>query len=272
MVPRKSSEVLVNQAVELILQGGSYLDGFRVNLGDNVGDKDVGNNIDNVDKKDVNIVEEIYGLNRLDGIDSNKENKDDSNRRRNVRILDIGTGSGCLLLSTLEKIDRIKKTSDFTPNSLSLYGVGVDISEGALEVASKNASFLGLKNQACFSILDFANLSDLVAIKSDNDVSENIDVHDVTINSIANPNPSLDHYPNPDPNPSPGPNPSPNPNIDITPSRPEGPFDIIICNPPYSSKREVNRLSIGKVRVRMFRVRMFRVRIVRVKIVRVRNA
>lgn len=48
-----------------------------------------------------------------------------------LRILDFGTGSGCLLLSLLHELP-------------SATGVGVDISEAALEVARQNAQRLGL--------------------------------------------------------------------------------------------------------------------------------
>jgi release factor glutamine methyltransferase len=53
------------------------------------------------------------------------------------RILDLGTGSGCLLLSLLHQL----------PGST---GVGVDISEAALQVARQNASRLGLETRARF--------------------------------------------------------------------------------------------------------------------------
>jgi release factor glutamine methyltransferase len=52
-----------------------------------------------------------------------------------LRILDLGTGSGCLLLSTLGEY----------PNAS---GVGVDASEAALAVATKNAAALGLGTRA----------------------------------------------------------------------------------------------------------------------------
>jgi len=52
-------------------------------------------------------------------------------------ILDLGTGSGCILLSLLAEIE------DAT-------GVGLDVSVEALEIARKNASSLGLGDQAAF--------------------------------------------------------------------------------------------------------------------------
>jgi len=52
-------------------------------------------------------------------------------------ILDIGTGSGCLLLALLENFE--------TAN-----GIGIDISEDAIVIAKRNADRLGLRNRAGF--------------------------------------------------------------------------------------------------------------------------
>ncbi len=52
-----------------------------------------------------------------------------------LRILDLGTGSGCLLLSALGEY----------PNAS---GVGVDVSEAALAVAAQNVAALGLGTRA----------------------------------------------------------------------------------------------------------------------------
>jgi len=61
-------------------------------------------------------------------------------------VLDLGTGSGCILLSLLAK-------------NLSAQGLGVDISEAAIAVARKNAKNLHLKNRANFSISNwFSNV------------------------------------------------------------------------------------------------------------------
>ncbi len=65
-----------------------------------------------------------------------------ADKQRELRILDLGTGTGCLLLSLL---------SEF-PNS---WGLGVDVSEAALLVAEKNASRLGLAGRAAFVISDW---------------------------------------------------------------------------------------------------------------------
>jgi release factor glutamine methyltransferase len=53
---------------------------------------------------------------------------------RPLRILDIGTGSGCLLLTLLAEL----------PGST---GVGTDISQAALHAAAENASLLGLADR-----------------------------------------------------------------------------------------------------------------------------
>ncbi len=58
-------------------------------------------------------------------------------RAKKLRILDLGTGTGCLLLSALSEY----------PLST---GVGVDISEEALAVARENAQALGLSSRAEF--------------------------------------------------------------------------------------------------------------------------
>lgn len=58
-------------------------------------------------------------------------------RLRPLRILDLGTGSGCLLLALL---------SEF-PNAS---GIGADISPGALDVARANAARLGFASRAQF--------------------------------------------------------------------------------------------------------------------------
>jgi release factor glutamine methyltransferase len=60
-------------------------------------------------------------------------------------ILDLGTGSGCLLISLLTEF----------PNAT---GVGVDISPEALVIAARNAGRLGVAGRARFVRGDFANL------------------------------------------------------------------------------------------------------------------
>ncbi len=60
-----------------------------------------------------------------------------------TRVLDLGTGSGCLLLSVLSE----------HPNAT---GIGVDTSAEALEIARCNAERLGLANRARFVMGDWA--------------------------------------------------------------------------------------------------------------------
>ena len=58
-------------------------------------------------------------------------------KNKNLNILDIGTGSGCILLSILSEIKGAK-------------GIGVDISKKAIDVAKKNSIKLGLKKRVKF--------------------------------------------------------------------------------------------------------------------------
>lgn len=60
-----------------------------------------------------------------------------------LRILDLGTGSGCLLLALLTELPLAS-------------GVGVDISPAALAVARDNAAALGLAPRAAFVCADWA--------------------------------------------------------------------------------------------------------------------
>ncbi len=59
------------------------------------------------------------------------------------RILDFGTGTGCLLLSALSEF----KTA---------FGVGLDISPPAAALAAGNARVLGLANRSAFAVSDWA--------------------------------------------------------------------------------------------------------------------
>ena len=63
-------------------------------------------------------------------------------------ILDLGTGSGCLLLSLLREFENAR-------------GMGVDISEGALRVARANAHSLGLSHRCDFFLADMTDESTL---------------------------------------------------------------------------------------------------------------
>jgi release factor glutamine methyltransferase len=73
-------------------------------------------------------------------------------RNRDYRILDLGTGSGCLLLALL---------SEF----LNASGLGLDANQGALDTAQANAEALGLAGRARFVWGDWtAGLNDLFDI------------------------------------------------------------------------------------------------------------
>ncbi|MDA7606186.1 peptide chain release factor N(5)-glutamine methyltransferase [Pelagibacteraceae bacterium] len=62
-------------------------------------------------------------------------------------ILDIGTGSGCILLSILSEIKKAK-------------GIGIDISKKAIEVAKKNSNNLKLNQRAKFFTKSLNNIRD----------------------------------------------------------------------------------------------------------------
>ncbi len=60
-----------------------------------------------------------------------------------LSVLDLGTGSGCLLLALLSELPAAS-------------GLGLDISAAALEVARRNARKLGLSHRARFAVGDWA--------------------------------------------------------------------------------------------------------------------
>lgn len=65
-------------------------------------------------------------------------------RERPLRILDIGTGTGCILLTLLAELPHAS-------------GIGSDLSAEALEVARRNADRLGLADRAGFVRADLAH-------------------------------------------------------------------------------------------------------------------
>lgn len=65
-----------------------------------------------------------------------------ADHRAPLRLLDFGTGTGCLLLALLSEL----------PNA---NGVGIDIAEETLAVARRNAARLGLSERALFAIGDW---------------------------------------------------------------------------------------------------------------------
>lgn len=69
-----------------------------------------------------------------------------ADRRAAVSVLDLGTGTGCLLLALLSELPQAR-------------GVGIDISPGAVAVAQRNAALLGLGGRARFRVADFTTES-----------------------------------------------------------------------------------------------------------------
>jgi release factor glutamine methyltransferase len=63
-------------------------------------------------------------------------------RSQSLRIVDLGTGSGALVLALLSEL----------PNA---FGIGTDISTAALECARANAAALGLASRAAFVACDY---------------------------------------------------------------------------------------------------------------------
>ena len=66
-------------------------------------------------------------------------------KNKNPHILDIGTGTGCILLSILSEIIKAK-------------GIGIDISKKAIEVAKKNSKSLELDKRAKFLTRSLDNI------------------------------------------------------------------------------------------------------------------
>ena len=64
------------------------------------------------------------------------------NQNAPLSILDLGTGSGCLLLALLSELK-------------SASGLGVDLSEEALKIAAENAKLLGLDDRVRFQYSDW---------------------------------------------------------------------------------------------------------------------
>jgi len=60
--------------------------------------------------------------------------------RNSLEIIDIGTGSGCILISLIKELKELRLTKGITKFT------GLDISEAAIKIASKNAQRL-LENQ-----------------------------------------------------------------------------------------------------------------------------
>ena len=69
------------------------------------------------------------------------------NKNNKINILDIGTGSGCILLSILSEIENAK-------------GIGVDISSKAIKIALKNAHKNNLSHKTKFYRRTFDQIND----------------------------------------------------------------------------------------------------------------
>jgi release factor glutamine methyltransferase len=67
-----------------------------------------------------------------------------TDRDEPLRFLDLGTGSGCLLLALLAEYR-------------SASGVGIDIAEGAVRTAIRNSTTLGFADRARFFVVDWAD-------------------------------------------------------------------------------------------------------------------
>ena len=65
-------------------------------------------------------------------------------RMEKLRVLDIGTGSGALLLALLHEL----------PDAI---GTGTDVSPAALQIARENAAYLGFEPRSSFVVCDIAS-------------------------------------------------------------------------------------------------------------------
>ena len=67
-------------------------------------------------------------------------------KNKKINILDIGTGSGCILLSILKELDFSR-------------GVGIDISRRAIKTAQINSKNLNLFHQSKFKVFDISKFN-----------------------------------------------------------------------------------------------------------------
>lgn len=95
------------------------------------------------ERKDCTFNQRSYNTNShnllTDSLDPGFRGDDAKKQISNYRILDIGTGTGCLLLSLLHELPHAT-------------GVGLDISPRAVEQAQNNALALGLTERADFRV------------------------------------------------------------------------------------------------------------------------
>ena len=64
-------------------------------------------------------------------------------KNKTINILDIGTGSGCIILSILKELKLAR-------------GIGIDISPNAIKTAKKNSEKLNLSKRVKFKVLDLS--------------------------------------------------------------------------------------------------------------------
>jgi release factor glutamine methyltransferase len=67
-----------------------------------------------------------------------------TNRPAPKKIIDLGTGTGCLLLALLKEFP-------------TAFGIGLDLNPDAVALAKQNAARLGLSNQSAFAVSDWTN-------------------------------------------------------------------------------------------------------------------
>jgi release factor glutamine methyltransferase len=70
-----------------------------------------------------------------------------TNKEESLNFLDLGTGSGCLLITLLLEYKKSR-------------GIGIDISEKAIAIAKKNSHLFSIKNRSSFILSDWIEAID----------------------------------------------------------------------------------------------------------------